>query len=126
MSICLVALFVYLRMILVIPHWSGLRVDAFLTCSICLLVVSSIKDGSWLSTGLSFLGKHSGNIYLIHTFFNSYWHFSWLHSLRFMRSGVNFFVLLALSLLTSVLLEYMKQHLGVYSLAIKVTDRLKK
>lgn len=104
MSICLVALFVYLRMRPVIPHWSGLRMDAFLTCTICLFVVSSIKDDSRLSTGLSFLGKHSGNIYLIHTFFNSYWHFSWLHSSQFMRSGVNFFVLLALSLLTSVLL----------------------
>ena len=124
LSVCLVAFFVYMRMRPVIPHWSGLRMDAFLTCSICLFVVSSIKDGSWLATGLSFLGKHSGNIYLIHSFFNSYWHFEWLHSSQFMRSGVNFFVLLGLSLMASVLQEYLKQRIGVYSLTSKVTGRL--
>lgn len=125
LSLFMVVIFAYLRMRPIIPNWCGLRMDAFLSCSISLFVVSSIKDGSWLSSGLAFLGKHSGNIYLIHTFFNGYWHFEWLHSSQFMRSGVNFFVLLGFSLLASVLLEYLKQHLGLYSLASKVTVRLK-
>ena len=123
-SVFLVAFFVYVRMKAVIPHWSGVRIDAFLSWSIALLVLSLIRYTRFLSKALSFLGMHSGNIYLIHTFFNVYWHPQWLHTSAFMRSGVNFVVLLGLCLLTSVLLEVMKERMGIYALSRRLIDRI--
>lgn len=112
-SICLVVVFVYLRMNSVIPHWSGLSMDAFLSCAIALLAVSTIRKIRILSLVLSVLGKHSGNIYLIHTFFNGYWHPEWLHTKTWMRSGVNFAVLLMICFTISMFLEWAKEKIGV-------------
>ena len=62
----------------VIPlgHITVMRVDTFLTISILLILLLYLKNISWLYQPLLILGKHSMNIYLIHTFFNSYWEFT--------------------------------------------------
>ena len=112
-SICLVLIFVYLRMYPVIPHWSGLSMDAFLSCAIALLVISTIGKIRFFSLVLSILGKHSGNIYLIHTFFNGYWHPEWLHTKTWMRCGVSFAVLLMICFTISLFLEWAKDRIGV-------------
>ena len=89
--------------------------DAFVAVGAAMFVVSLRRLGMNMRI-LAFLGKHSANIYLIHTFINVYWHFSWLHNGIVMRSGVNFIVLLVLSLLASVVLEWIKGRLGVNKL----------
>lgn len=123
-SICILVVFIYLRMKPTIPFWSGPRMDAFLSCSIALLVVSLIRNVRFFSTTLSFLGKHSGNIYLIHTFYNVYWHPEWLHTSTFMRSGANFVVLLGLSLVTSIILEIAKERMGIYALSRRMLEKI--
>ena len=124
LSISLFVIFVILRMNPVIPHCSGLSMDAFLTCSIALLVICLVGQMRFLSVGLSFLGKHSGNIYLIHTFVNVYWNSEWLHTSSLMRNGINFIVLLGVTLLLSVLLELLKEKVGVYAVVKKINDKL--
>lgn len=111
------------RMYPIIPHWSKVRMDAFVTLGAALLVVSLRRIGLPMRL-LAFLGKHSANIYLIHTFINVYWHFSWLHNGSVMRSGLNFFVLLSLSLSSSIILEWIKGSLGVYKLLNLIKIRL--
>lgn len=106
---------VLFRMYPIIPLWTSVRMDAFVTVGVAVLVVSLRRMGASLRL-LAFLGKHSANIYLIHTFYNAYWHFTWLHDGAIMRSGLNFIVLLSMCLLTSIVLEWVKERLGVYSL----------
>ena len=111
------------RMYPIIPHWSKVRMDAFVAVGAALFVVSLRRLGMNMRV-LAFLGKHSANIYLIHTFINVYWHFSWLHNGTVMRSGLNFIVLLSLSLLSSIVLEWLKERLGVYKLMYYVKIKL--
>lgn len=123
-SVVMVAFLVSLRIKRVIPHWSGVRLDPFITCAIALMVIFSIRKIRFLLIVLSFLGKHSSNIYLIHTFINVYWHFEWLHAPSFMRRGINFFVLLGICLSVSVALEFFKNRIGFYAMQKKVVGKL--
>lgn len=129
-SVCILAgvvlfllVMVLFRMYPIIPWWTSVQLDAFVTAGVAMLVVSLRKMGVSMRL-LAFLGKHSANIYFIHTFYNLYWHFSWLHNGAAMRSGVNFFVLLSLCLLTSIILEWIKTHIGVYKLLGVIKLRL--
>ena len=79
--VCVLIFFVFCiiqRLYGTIPygHIVGIRMDTFLTLSILLISLLYIRNTSWLYKPLSILGKHSINIYLIHTFFNHYWEFS--------------------------------------------------
>lgn len=111
----LLLVMILLRMYPLIPHWTSIRMDAFVTIGVAMFVVS-LRSFGMPMRALVFLGKHSANIYLIHTFYNAYWHLSWLHNGVVMRSGLNFFVLLSMCLLTSIVLEWVKERLGVYNL----------
>lgn len=122
--VLLLLLLIFLRMEPIIPHWQGIRMDSFIILVLAMLVVLWIEKVSGLSMVLAFLGKHSMNIYLIHTFFNGYWHPEWLHTGWGMRSGLNFVVLLSICLVISLLLEWMKEKIGVYSLVNKLSEKL--
>ena len=119
----LLLVMVLFRMYPIIPYWTSVQLDAFVTVGVVMFVVSLRRMGMPMRV-LAFLGKHSANIYLIHTFYNVYWHFSWLHNGAVMRSGLNFFVLLSLCLLTSIILEWIKTHVGVYKLLGVIKLRL--
>ena len=124
MVVALLAVLVFLRFRPVIPKWYGVRMDPFLTCATAIIVILAIRRIQWLSTWLAFLGKHSMNIYLMHTFFNGYWHPQWLHTGIWMRSGLNFLVLLSICLVISVFLEWMKERSGFNSVVNKISDRM--
>ena len=114
---------VLFRMYPIIPNWTYIRMDAFVAVGLTMLIVSLRCLGVPMKI-LSFLGKHSANIYLIHTFYNVYWHFSWLHKGAAMRSGLNFVVLLLMCLITSVVLEWIKEHIGVNKMLNQIQIRL--
>ena len=114
-AVLVLSVMIICRMYQIIPHWSKIRMDAFVVLGVVMLVVSLRRIGVSMRI-LAFFGKHSANIYLIHTFINVYWHLSWLHNGVVMRSGLNFLVLLLLSLLSSIILEWIKGTLGVYKL----------
>lgn len=86
-SIGLMLLFIVLRMWPIIPHWSGVRIDGFLSGAIALFVISVIRYTTHLSQILSFLGKHSMNMYMTHTFVNAFWCMQLLHTCEWMRGG---------------------------------------
>lgn len=86
-SILLTIFFVILRMCPIMPSWTGIRIDAFLTCSIVLLIISIGRYMPYTSNVFSFLGMHSMNIYLMHSFFNVFYCKSLLHSCEWMRGG---------------------------------------
>ena len=116
-AVLVLASLVFLRMR---PHrfWTGSNMDPIITVMLAFLLLTiNGRDKSKVGKCLCFLGTHSINIYLIHTFFNGYWHPEWLHMAGWMRCGINFVVLMSLSLATSLLLEFLKHRLGIYKLS---------
>lgn len=102
---------------------TGARFDGFLDFLLALCVVLIFRRMKYTYMVLSFLGKHSINIYLIHTFFNYYWepihYFLQTNKIcRFM--GLNMWILLVICLLTSIILEFMKEKLYWNNLTNKI------
>ncbi len=123
-SIIALALTIVLRMEPIIPHWSGMRIDGFLSCAIALVVISTLRYLPILMKILAFLGKHSINIYMIHTFFNAYWHPEWLHECEWMRLGGSFVVLITICLLVSMAVEFLKEKIRFYELVNIITKHI--
>lgn len=93
---------------------TGVRVDGLLCLLLALCVALILRRMKYTYMLLSFLGKHSMNIYLIHTFLNYYWEpiHCFLHTNKvccFM--GLNMWILLIACLLISIILEFMKEKL---------------
>lgn len=74
---------------------------------VILLATFYLSKTILLSRILAFLGKHSANIFLIHTFIYLYFYEEFIYS--FKRAGVILMVLLGLSLAVSVVLELVKK-----------------
>lgn len=68
-----------------------------------------LSKAKWLEGTLVFLGKHSMNIFLIHTYFHLYY----LDHLVKLPHYVEFVVILAASLACSVVVEWLKKILGI-------------
>ena len=114
---------VLFRMYPIIPHWTALSMDGFVAAGLAMFIVSLRCLGVPMKL-FAFLGKHSANIYLIHTFYNVYWPFSWLHNGTAMRSGLNFVVLLLMCLITSVVLEWAKEYFEINKTLNHIKNRL--
>jgi len=113
-SIGLLIVTIIIRMYPIIPHWSGMRIDGFISCSVALCVVTIVRHLNWSMETFAFLGEHSMNIYMMHTFINAFWCKEWLHTCAWMRQGANFVVLLIICLTISVCIEYIKKKSGYY------------
>ena len=120
-SLLLFLLFLYLRMNNIIPHWSGIRLDGFLALSLVFLLISFVRKVPQISFVLSFLGKHSINIYLIHTFIFYYWFEQYVY--YFENPIIIFCILLLSTLLISMIIEYLKNILGFNKLQSIITRR---
>ena len=70
-----------IRNVLLYPN--SIRMDALLTIGISLCVVSIFRLSPRLMRGVAFLGGHSMNIYLIHSFFNV----PLIHNCEWLRGG---------------------------------------
>lgn len=123
-SILLTILFVILRMYPFIPSWSGVRMDAFLTVAIALMVISIGRYMTRASCVFAFLGQHSMNIYLMHTFFNAFYCRGWLHSSEWLRGGGNFVLLAIICLLISIGIEFLKEKIRFYEFVNYITKRI--
>ena len=89
----------------------GIRFDGFLTILILFFVIFILRNCLYVYDALVFLGKHSMNIYMTHTFLNGYW--TPIHT--FIQTnpvcrwcGLNMWMLLAVCLLISIFLEFCK------------------
>ena len=76
------------------------------------------------SSAFAFLGKHSMNIYMMHTFINAYWFSEFLHSGECMRNGGNLVLLLMICLIISAGLEFLKKKIRLYELVNIISKRI--
>lgn len=123
-SVMMLITMILLRMNHIIPQWTDINMDAFLSCATALVVISVIRWIPYVKDAFVFLGKHSMNIYMIHTFFNAYWHPEWLHTGEWLRGGANFAILLLMCLGVSVAGEYSKEKMGLYKLVQNIVGRI--
>ena len=96
----------------IIPHFDGIRVDGLLTLSLVSLIVIVRKILNYQFRILPFIGKYSATMYLTHTFFMLYWFPSFFLSANHPVCSV--LGLFVVSLVTAMLLEYMK-HKTLYN-----------
>lgn len=114
---------IIIRMYPIIPHWGGTRIDGFLSCAIALSVFFILRPLKHVKNVFAYLGKHSINIYLIHSFFNGLWCPEWLHAGEWLRGGGNFAILMLICLAISIGIECAKNKLGLYKLMNTITKK---
>ena len=123
-SVSMLIVTVIIRMYPIIPHWSGMRIDGFVACAMALCVVTILRSFPRVMSTLSFLGKHSMNIYMMHTFFNAFYCKDLLHSGEWLRGGGNFVLLMIICLIISIVIEFMKEKIRYYECVKYITKRI--
>ena len=112
--ICGMAIIIPAIVLPVIDHgaiyYNGIHLYAILTVGIVLLILMGIRKLKWTSKFFGILGKHSANIYLMHTLIFYYWFPEFFYALRYPIAI--FGVLMTVCLIISSGLEFMKEKLG--------------
>ncbi len=109
LSLGLGILFILARDYRIVPKMTGARMDGLITCCIVLVVISLRSCATVLRSVMVFLGKHSANVYLLHTFFNVYWPTALIIHNQIANGLGKFLCLMTLSLLCSILIEKIKE-----------------
>ena len=81
--------------------------DGFAAMYMIVISYIYILNGKWIVKGLGFLGKHSMNIFLIHSFYRDVFFHEFTYS--FYYAWFDYIVLMAISLVTSIVLEWFKK-----------------
>ena len=81
--------------------------DGFAAMYVIIISYIYILNGKWIVKGLGFLGKHSMNIFLIHSFYRDGFFHEFTYS--FYYAWLDYIVLMAISLVTSIVLEWFKK-----------------
>ena len=81
--------------------------DGFAAMYVIVLSYIYILNGKWIVKGLGFLGKHSMNIFLIHSFYRDVFFHEFTYS--FYYAWLDYIVLMVISLVTSIVLEWFKK-----------------
>lgn len=97
-----------------IPGFFGVTVDPFLSMFLALFVVSLCRMFDLKMKFLAFVGKHSMNMYLLHTFVGTYFFSNFIYSFKYPL--VIFAVQFGINLALSVTLEFLKEKAKFYNL----------
>ena len=81
--------------------------DGFAAMYVIVISYIYILNGKWIVKGLGFLGKHSMNIFLIHSFYRDVFFHEFTYS--FYYAWLDYIVLMAISLVTSIVLGWFKK-----------------
>ena len=81
--------------------------DGFAAMYVIVISYIYILNRKWIVKGLGFLGKHSMNIFLIHSFYRDVFFHEFTYS--FYYAWLDYIVLMAISLVTSIVLEWFKK-----------------
>lgn len=81
--------------------------DGFAAMYVIVISYIYILNGKWIVKGLGFLGKHSMNVFLIHSFYRDVFFHEFTYS--FYYAWLDYIVLMAISLVTSIVLEWFKK-----------------
>ena len=113
----------FVRQTWAIEYMDAIATDAFITIFIVLSVTAFCRKTKLRITPLAILGKHSMNIYLIHTFILMFFFPVYLLGTGFVP--IIFIILLGESFAISMLLEYVKRKLHFYLLQDKILHFLR-
>lgn len=106
--------FLYMRNNYVFSCFLGTSGDPFIVMFLSLAVVSFCRLTHRKIAILAFVGKHSMNMYLMHTFVFSYFFHDFIYSFKY--PILIFSMLFLISLLLSIVVEFFKKELGFYRL----------
>ena len=81
--------------------------DGFAAMYMIVISYIYILNGKWIVKELGLLGKHSMNIFLIHSFYRDVFFHEFTYS--FYYAWLDYIVLMAISLVTSIVLEWFKK-----------------
>lgn len=109
-----------LRQILLVEFIDQILADAFISIFLALTVVCACRLFNREGRVLSFFGKHSSNMYLTHTFIVGYFFSDFIYG--FKNPVLIFAVLLALTLLLSMVIEIVKNKLGFYKFSRRMLN----
>ena len=114
--------FLYMRNNYVFSCFLGVKGDPFIVIFLSLAVVCLCRLTNRNFSILAFVGKHSMNMYLMHTFIFGYFFHDFIYG--FKHPILIFAVLFFISLLLSIIVELMKNRLKFYQLQQKVISFL--
>lgn len=117
-SIVIAGPLLYWRAIRAIANLSSCRIDPFATVFIALAVVSLCRITKRRFEAMQYVGRHSMNMYLTHTFIFGYFFHDFIYGFKF--PILIFLALFATSLLLSICIEFVKRRIGFYRLQGKV------
>lgn len=112
LTVVLTLVFLYMRNHYVFSCFLMTKGDPFIAAFLSLAVVSLCRLLNRNMNILVFIGKHSMNMYLTHTFIFSYFFHDFIYSFKYPISI--FSVLLIVSLLLSIAIEFLKKKIGFY------------
>lgn len=121
-TLILCCVLVYFRQNRIIPYFSGIAVDGLLAFVISMLVIMLIRNLPVVNVVFSFLGKHSANMYMVHTFLFSYWFPQFIYAPKY--AILIFLLLLLCSLTISLALEFIKTKCCIYKLSDYVVRKI--
>ncbi len=101
---------------------ASLKADPYIAMLLSVAVAILTKKISCSMPVLSYLGKHSMNMYMVHTFIFAYFFHDFIYGFQF--PVLIFLALLLSSLGVSFVLEYAKRKLGFYSLIQYISSQL--
>lgn len=113
-GIVILIICVVVRQNYVVYHEFGYLIDAPVALFLCWFGANVLAVIPGIHQILSFLGKHSMNIYFVHTFFYMAIYQKFIYSFRY--AGLIFLMLVLVSVLYSVVLEIIKKGLGFYKI----------
>lgn len=99
------------------------KLDIFTCLAVLLISIITLRKMRYLNIILIFLGTHSMNIFMIHTFLYLYFLGGYIYSAQ--SPVIIFITLLAASLALSLLLEFIKTYIGLYRFSDKILSMLK-
>jgi peptidoglycan/LPS O-acetylase OafA/YrhL len=120
--ILLLCFLVLIRSMNLIPFFSGSCVDVFLAVNAVLLSVIVIRNISCLNGLLQYLGKHSMNMYMIHTFVYYYWFNRFIYYFEY--PALIFSALACISLSISIFLELLKKQIHLPALVKAINTKI--
>jgi len=112
--------FLFLRGVPLFSEFSYFRVDPFATVALALFVVCLCRTSKLKFAPLQFIGKHSMNMYLTHTFVLGYFFHDFIYGLKY--PILMFLTIFGISMLISVVIEFAKSKLGFYRLQGRVAS----
>ena len=119
-SLVAASILLFLRGFPIFENFTGFKVDPFATVFVVLAVVSLCRVTGWRFAFMQYVGKHSMNMYLTHTFIFGYFFAGFIYGFKY--PILIFLALFTTSLLLSICIEFIKRRIGFYRLLGKVVD----